>query len=375
MNPSLVPLLALATLMAATGAHAQATFYGDDTYGGPSLTANLRVPNFQRYGFNNQASSVVVAAERWEVCDDVQYGGRCVVLRPGRYPSLAAMGLNNRVSSARLIGRDVRIADHRYAPLPGMPPASVVFFDREGFDGRSFTTTQPVANLRRGLNARVASAIVTGWGWEVCEDNRYRGRCVVLRPGRYQSLAAMGMDDRIASVRRVDRAQDRDDARNERNERPYGAERPAYDGRRRDGERLYEAPVTSSRAVLATPGQRCWVERERVPTAIGGANIPGAIAGALIGGILGHQVGDGSGQDIATVGGVVAGAALGSQVGRAGASSTQDVQRCENIPGGAQAAWWDVSYSFRGRDHRVQMTSPPGRTVIVNSEGEPRERD
>ncbi|MCU0940940.1 MAG: glycine zipper 2TM domain-containing protein, partial [Hydrogenophaga sp.] len=102
---------------------------------------------------------------------------------------------------------------------------------------------------------------------------------------------------------------------------------------------------------------------------------PGAIAGALIGGILGHKVGDGSGQDIATVGGVVAGAALGSQVGRAGASSTQDVQRCENIPGGAQAAWWDVSYSFRGRDHRVQMTSPPGRTVIVNSEGEPRERD
>lgn len=370
MKPSLVPLLALASLMAATGAHAQATFYGDDAYSGPSLTANLRVPNFQRYGFNNQASSVVVAAERWEVCDDVQYGGRCVVLRPGRYPSLATMGLNNRVSSARLIGRDVRIADHRYAPLPGQPRARVVFFDREGFNGRSFTTTEPVINLRRGLNARAASAIVTGWGWEVCEDNRYRGRCVVLRPGRYQSLAAMGMDERISSVRRVDRAQDRDDERNARNEA-----RPAYDGRRRDGERLYEAPVMSSRAVLATPGQRCWVERERVPTATGGANIPGAIAGALIGGILGHQVGDGSGQDIATVGGLVAGAALGSQFGRDGQATTQDVQRCENIPGGAQPAWWDVSYSFRGVDHRVQMTTPPGRTVLVNGQGEPRERD
>jgi len=50
------------------------------------------------------------------------------------------------------------------------------------------------------------------------------------------------------------------------------------------------------------PEQRCWVEREQVGQEQSNANIPAAIAGAIIGGILGHQVGGGSGQDIATVG-------------------------------------------------------------------------
>lgn len=370
MNSIVVPMLALAGVIAAPGAAAQATFYERESFAGTSLTANLRVPSFQRYGFNDQASSVVVTAKRWEVCQDVAFGGRCVVLRPGRYPSLGAMGLNDRVSSARLIPANVRIADNRYAPMPGPAPAEpgITFFDREGFTGRSFTTSQPVVNLRRGLNARVSSAIVTGRGWEVCEDNRYRGRCVVLRPGRYATLAAMGMDERISSVRRRD-GDDRDTARNDNDKRQV------YDSRRRSGERLYDAYVTSSRAVLATTGQRCWVEQERVPASMGGANVPAAIAGALIGGILGHQVGNGSGQDLATVGGVVAGAALGSQVGRDSQPTTQDVQRCENIPGGAQPAYWDVSYNFRGVNHRVQTTTAPGQTISVNEQGEPRDRE
>ena len=147
-----------------------------------------------------------------------------------------------------------------------------------------------------------------------------------------------------------------------------------YDSRRRNNERLFEAPVTSVRAVLATSGQRCWVEREQVQGQGGNANVPGALAGALIGGILGHQVGGGSGKDIATVGGVIAGAALGAQVGRDGQAATQDVRRCENTPGGAQPAFWDVSYSFRGQDHRVQMAMDPGNTITVNERGEPRQQ-
>ena len=38
--------------------------------------------------------------------------------------------------------------------------------------------------------------------------------------------------------------------------------------------------------------------------------------GAIIGGVLGHQVGRGSGQTIATIGGAALGAFLGSRVGR-----------------------------------------------------------
>jgi uncharacterized protein YcfJ len=141
------------------------------------------------------------------------------------------------------------------------------------------------------------------------------------------------------------------------------------DYRRRPNETLYEANVTSMRAVVAPGPQRCWIERE--PVAQPRANVPGAIAGGLIGGILGHQIGRGTGRDIATVGGAVAGAAVGSNVGRGNEPQMQDVQRC-TTDSNAATEYWDVTYSFRGMTHSVQMTSPPGRTILVNGNGEPR---
>ncbi|WP_332744997.1 glycine zipper 2TM domain-containing protein [Hydrogenophaga sp.] len=168
-------------------------------------------------------------------------------------------------------------------------------------------------------------------------------------------------------------------------EQPMAQPDPAYqypsqypqarDYRRRSQEPLYEAQVTSVRAVVGpSSGQRCWMEREEVVQQPQ-RNIPGAIAGAVIGGILGHQVGRGTGQDIATVGGAVAGAAVGSNVGRTGnQTQTQEVQRCTSATGrpDGQPEYWDVTYTFRGVSHRVQMTTPPGRTILVNGNGEPR---
>ena len=92
----------------------------------------------------------------------------------------------------------------------------------------------------------------------------------------------------------------------------------------------------------------------------------------MIGGVLGHQVGGGRGQDIATAGGAVAGAAYGSNVGGSGGGYSQNVQRCSETSNVGQPTYWDVTYSFRGQDHRVQMVSPPGRTITVNRDGEPR---
>lgn len=344
----------------------QVTFYERERFDGRSFIATGQVVNFQRQGFRDRAASAVVVGERWEVCNDNRFRGACVVLRPGRYPSLAAMGLSGRISSVRAIAPNERIADNRYAPAP--VAAQVTFFERESFSGRSFATGEAVVNLQRaGFNERASSAVVVGEPWEVCTDTRFRGNCMVLRPGRYASLAAMGLNDRVSSLRAIDPSDRTADNRYA----PLPV--PVYDNRRRSGERLFDANVTSARAVLATPGQRCWVEREQLPQAQSNANVPAALAGALIGGILGHQVGGGSGKDIATVGGVIAGAALGAQVGRDNPAATQDVQRCENVPGGAQPAFWDVSYSFRGVEHRVQMTSAPGATIVVNEQGEPRQ--
>lgn len=270
MNTRLKSALALATLALATHATAQVTFYEHEGFNGRSFSTDKQVKDFQRAGFNDRASSVIVLNGQREVCSDAKFNGRCVVLRPGRYPSLAAMGMNDRVSSVRSLGQHARIDDDRYAPVPV----------------------------------------------------------------------------------------------------------PVYDNHRRNHERLYQANVTSVRAVVGTPQQRCWVEQEQVvePGHGGGPNVPAAILGAVIGGVLGHQVGGGRGKDIATAGGAVAGAALGANVGRNGQQQvrTQDVQRCTTVPNSGRPDYWDVTYDFRGQEHRMQMTSPPGATVTVNREGEPR---
>jgi uncharacterized protein YcfJ len=150
---------------------------------------------------------------------------------------------------------------------------------------------------------------------------------------------------------------------------------PAYDYRRRQNERLYEANVSYVRAVVGPPQQRCWVTREQEANrGSAGINVPGAIIGGAIGGIIGHQIGDGRGQDIATGVGIVGGAAVGANVGRGadGPVYTQNVQRCEYVPTSARLDYWDVTYNFAGYEHRVQMTTPPGATILVNAEGEPR---
>ncbi|MEO8103171.1 MAG: glycine zipper 2TM domain-containing protein [Betaproteobacteria bacterium] len=148
---------------------------------------------------------------------------------------------------------------------------------------------------------------------------------------------------------------------------------PGY--RRRADERVFDAPVTSVRAVMGPPEQRCWVERQQVVEGGSGEpNVGGAVLGAIIGGVLGHQVGGGRGKDAATAGGAVAGALIGGNAGRGdgGVVSDKDVQRCKTVAGG-RPAYWDVTYVYRGVEHRIQMSAPPGKTIAVNSRGEPRQ--
>ncbi len=254
--------------------------------------------------------------------------------------------------------------------------AQVTFYENNDFQGRSFSTGERVANFRdAGFNDRASSVIVLSRRWEVCEHAQFDGRCVVLRPGRYPSLESMGMNNSVSSIRAMNN-------RTRINDDRFAPPAPSvYDNRRRNNERLYEADVTSVRAVVGPPEQRCWIEREQVvqPTqSQSSSNVPGALMGAVLGGVLGHQVGNGRGKDLATIGGAIAGGALGAQVGKDANQQqqqqyqTQGVQRCVTVPSQARPELWDVSYTFRGIDHRLQMTTPPGPTVTVNRQGEPR---
>lgn len=236
--------------------------------------------------------------------------------------------------------------------------AQITFYEGDGFRGRTFTVDGTVFNFERtGFNDRAQSAVVGGGNWEVCEDAQFQGRCIVLRPGNYASLDGVGMSHRISSARPVGAAI------------PAPVAAPAYSP---PPERLYEAQVTSVRAVGGPPEQRCWVERQQVYEN-SGPNIPGAIVGGVIGGVLGHQIGGGRGKDVATAGGAVAGAAIGANVGRDGGTYERDVQRCTDVSSNFQPAYWDVTYVFQGVEHRVQLNAPPaGPTITVNGYGEPR---
>ena len=375
MHAAFKTALAVAALTLSAHAAAEVVFYESESFQGRSFTAEKQVRNLERAGFSDRASSAVVASGQWEVCDGDRFGGRCMVLRPGKYPSPASMGLSDRIASMRAVNASARIDDSRYAPTPvtasttGLPV--ITFYEGENFQGRSFSTEKRLGNFdRAGFNDQARSVAVVGDRWEVCEDAKFRGRCVVLRPGRYPSLAAMGLNERLASVRQVNRNASIDESR-------YApAPLPVYDNRRRRNERVYEAKVTSVRAVVGTPEQRCWIEKEQVPQDRSKISIPGALIGAVIGGVLGHQVGSGSGNTAATVGGAVAGGAAGSQVGRLGIggqkAETRDVQRCDTAPSQAQPDHYDVTYEFRGQEHHMQTTTPPGATVTVNQRGEPR---
>jgi len=248
--------------------------------------------------------------------------------------------------------------------------AQVTFYDRPDFRGRSATVDRSVWNMDRvGFDDRAASAVVQAGEWEVCEDPGFHGRCAILHPGEYRTLREVGLNNDVSSVRPAG----------------PGAQRYSYEGgggyniaqneyRRGANERVLEAPITSVHAVVGPPEQRCWLERQDVATDRGSPNVGGAIAGAIVGGILGHQIGSGRGRDVATAAGAVGGAAIGSNVGRGdGGAYSQDVQRCTSVPSNAPPDYWDVTYTFRGQTHHVQMSAPPqSSTILVNENGEPR---
>ena len=349
----------------------QITFYENEGLRGRTFVADKEIGNFDRFGFNDRAASIVVNKGTWEVCEGMRFTGRCVVLRPGNYASLTGMDLNARISSVRPMDPAGRYPNEVPVPVVAAAAGQITFYEDEGFRGQTFVADRELGNFERfGFNDRASSVIVNQGAWEVCEGMRFTGRCVVLRRGSYDSLRGMDMNDRVSSVRPVD------PARRYENEARVAAAVPNYAYGPRPDERVYQANVTSARAVMGPPNERCWMERQQVneQPALGGANVPGAIIGAIVGGVLGHQVGGGRGKDIATVGGAVAGAAVGANVGRTtGVIQDQEVRRCESVASSGPPAYWDVTYNFQGVEHRLQMSAAPGPTIAVNANGEPRQ--
>ena len=101
MNVTLKALFMAAGLVLAGQAVAQITLYQDDGFQGRGLSSDRPVENFADNGFNDKASSVQIRGGTWQVCTDAYFEGQCVVLRPGNYPSMRSLRLNDQISSVR----------------------------------------------------------------------------------------------------------------------------------------------------------------------------------------------------------------------------------------------------------------------------------
>ncbi|HEX6794337.1 MAG TPA: beta/gamma crystallin family protein [Casimicrobiaceae bacterium] len=113
MNVALKALLVAAGLAFAGQAAAQITLFKDDGFQGRAFSSDGPVDNFANSGFNDEASSAQVRGGTWQVCSDAYYHGRCVTLRPGNYPSLGSLGMNDKISSIRPLEQYGR-GDERY---------------------------------------------------------------------------------------------------------------------------------------------------------------------------------------------------------------------------------------------------------------------
>lgn len=133
MRIGLKTALAMAGLAFSTLAAAQITFYEGEGFHGRAFTADGPIRNLNHTGFNDRAASVVVDHGRWEACEDANFRGRCVVLRPGEYRSLRPIGLSHKISSIRPVERT---SFNRY-PNQAPPPMSYGYGDeRRSYEER-----------------------------------------------------------------------------------------------------------------------------------------------------------------------------------------------------------------------------------------------
>ena len=114
MKVGLKALLVAASMVFAGQVAAQLTLFEHDGFQGNHVTANRSMANFADNGFNDSASSVEVRGGTWQVCTDAYFEGRCIVLRPGTYPSLGSIGLNDRISSVRPVDQYGRAYERDY---------------------------------------------------------------------------------------------------------------------------------------------------------------------------------------------------------------------------------------------------------------------
>jgi uncharacterized protein YcfJ len=129
--------------------------------------------------------------------------------------------------------------------------------------------------------------------------------------------------------------------------------------------------VTPLTRTVHTPRQECHDQQvtEKAPVK-DEHQVLGTIAGAVIGGVLGHQVGGGSGRDIATVAGAAGGGYAGNRIQKNlqdRDTTTRTEQRCVTVYDRSEKiTGYQVRYRLGGKEATVRMDHDPGPRIPLH---------
>ena len=174
------------------------TFYDRPGFRGEALSLRRDEDNFVERGYNDRAGSMVVERGTWQICEHIQFGGRCRTFTPGRYGYLGR-DFVDRISSARLVRHDVgwNHDDDRRRRHDG-----VQLFSGANFSGHQMTVRGDESNLfDNGFNDRAQSVVVHDGQWQLCQHAGYADQCMSLSPGSYANLGSLTAQ--LSSLRRV----------------------------------------------------------------------------------------------------------------------------------------------------------------------------
>ncbi len=130
---------------------------------------------------------------------------------------------------------------------------------------------------------------------------------------------------------------------------------------------LQTTPLTRT---VRTPRQECHDEQVTRQAPVEDQHqLVGTIAGAVIGGVIGHQIGGGSGRDLATVAGAAGGGYAGNRIqknlqDRNTVTSTE--QKCATVYDSSEKIiGYQVRYRLNGKEASVRMDHDPGPRIPV----------
>ncbi|XP_064402580.1 epidermal differentiation-specific protein-like [Halichondria panicea] len=155
-------------------------------YAGKSLPLTSATPDLTLRSFNDKVSSIEVKSGMWTVFQHVNYEGKSLTLRMGKYDiEYITKNLGNDViSSAR--------------------PAEIILYQNARFQGKTLKLSVDTQSLvPEGFNDMVSSIEVTWGDWTVYQHVDYKGKSLDLKVGRYDMdfiTKNMG-NDVISSVR------------------------------------------------------------------------------------------------------------------------------------------------------------------------------